>query len=166
MTGTPDITSRYDTKTELDFRNRLIAKFGIPRAKHFWSSGFDAMPKTALYPSGDDVKELCDEIPRRLPAPKETTAELGQFLFEWARLEERLLSRARQLTERNLSVRRGISELAQKGYLTKDLASTLDYIRRVRNTAAHSPAQVDPQEVAKALSALRELSGQIQREFG
>jgi hypothetical protein len=31
MAGTPDITYDFESKTELDFRNRLVAKFAIPR---------------------------------------------------------------------------------------------------------------------------------------
>ena len=38
MAGTADATSNFETKTELDFRNPLIAKFAIPRAKSFWRS--------------------------------------------------------------------------------------------------------------------------------
>ena len=53
LIATEDIESVYDSKTELDFNNRLIAKFKIPTAKRFWGSNFDPIPKSALYPRGD-----------------------------------------------------------------------------------------------------------------
>ncbi len=40
LAGTADVTTDFDSKTELDFRNRLIAKFAIPRARSFWGNGF------------------------------------------------------------------------------------------------------------------------------
>ncbi|MDQ6432856.1 FRG domain-containing protein [Mesorhizobium sp. LHD-90] len=36
MAGTSDVTTDFDSKTELDFRNRLIAKFAIPDTVAFW----------------------------------------------------------------------------------------------------------------------------------
>jgi hypothetical protein len=56
LAGTTDITTDYDSKTDLDFRDRLIAKFEIPRARSFWGTGFDQIPETALYPVSADLK--------------------------------------------------------------------------------------------------------------
>jgi hypothetical protein len=55
LAGTADVTTDFDSKTELDFRNRLIAKFGISRARTFWGSGFDPIPESALYPRRLDI---------------------------------------------------------------------------------------------------------------
>jgi len=55
LAGTADVTTDYESKTELDFRNRLIAKFAITRAGSFWGSGFEQIPQTALYPKGDQI---------------------------------------------------------------------------------------------------------------
>src|SRR5262249_16069580 len=107
MAGTPDVTSDSDTKTELDFRNRLIAKFAVPRASRFWSSGFEATPRTALYPSNDRVEELCREVSGRVQAAL-SVGDMGQLLVEWAHLEELLLPRARQISERNVSISEAI----------------------------------------------------------
>src|ERR1019366_4683269 len=62
MAGTADVTTNFDNKTELEFRNRLIAKFAIPRAGRFWNAGFEATPRTALYPPKDRVEILCRDV--------------------------------------------------------------------------------------------------------
>lgn len=40
LAGTDDITNDYESKTELDFKNRLIAKFEIPSGDVFWDRDF------------------------------------------------------------------------------------------------------------------------------
>jgi len=160
MAGTPDVTTSFQTKTELDFRNRLIAKFAIARAKRFWNSGFEATPRTALFPVNDRVEELCREVIMRTRQER-GVGDMGQLLVEWAKLEERLLPRARQLTERNVSVRDALWALVQRGELPKDLAAGLDRIRRVRNVAAHTPGRLEGPEVDDALRDLRELLNRV-----
>lgn len=157
MAGTPDVTTDFDTKTELDFRNRLIAKFAIPRAVTFWNSGFEATPKTALYPLNDRVKLLCEEVLARVRAQRAESSDVGRLLVEWAKLEERLLPRARQLTERNVSPREGLRVLVGRGELSEQTAAGLERVRRVRNTAAHTPGRLEGQEVTKALQDLKEI---------
>lgn len=160
MAGTADVTTKFDTKTELDFRNRLIAKFAIPRARDFWNSGFEATPRTALYPNNDRVEELCREVRERM-RQVESVGDTGQLLLEWGKLEERLLPRARQLTERNISVRDALLTLAERGELSADVATSLERVRRVRNIAAHTPGRLKGPEVDEALRDLRELLKRI-----
>lgn len=62
VAATEDITTDYDPKTILDFNNRLIFKFEIPRKKTFWGAGFSKIPKSVLYPKGDRVEHLCKKI--------------------------------------------------------------------------------------------------------
>lgn len=63
LAGTADVTMDFESKTELDFRNRLIAKFAIPRARSaFWGHGFDRIPKAALFPRGDEIRGLCANL--------------------------------------------------------------------------------------------------------
>jgi len=113
MVGTPDVMMNFESKTELNFRSPLMAKFTIPRAKSFWSSGFEATPKTALYPSNDHVEDLCREVSARVKQDAASVSNIGQLLVEWAELEEWLLPCARQLTERNASVRKAIRALVR-----------------------------------------------------
>jgi hypothetical protein len=158
MAGTADVTANFETKTELDFRNRLMAKFALPRAKNFWNAGFEATPRTALYPSKDRVLELCQEVIAQLSQEEAAVGDLGQLLIEWGKLEEQLLSRARQLTERNISVREAIRALVERGLITSDLANGLEKVRRVRNTVAHTPSQIKGAEVQSSLNLLRRLA--------
>ena len=58
LAGTDDITSSYHSKSELDFCNRLIAKFRIPNSTNFWGDSFSQIPKISLYPSDDRIYEL------------------------------------------------------------------------------------------------------------
>ena len=160
MAGTPDVSTNFDTKTELDFRNRLIAKFAISRAKRFWNAGFEATPKTALYPSNDRVEELCRDLLGRIREER-AVDEMGQLLVEWAELEEQLLPRARQLTERNVSVRDAIKALMARGQLSEDVARKLEEVRRVRNAAAHTPGRVEDAEIHRARELLRELTKRL-----
>jgi len=62
LVGTDAITSKYDTKAELDFNNRLIAKFEIPNNNSFWGNGFHQIPYDSLYPENDPIEELCIQI--------------------------------------------------------------------------------------------------------
>ena len=160
MAGTPDITTNFETKTELDFRNRLIAKFAVPRAKRFWNAGFEATPKSALYPAKDRVEELCQEVIRR-KRQAESVGDMGQLLVEWAKLEERLLPRARQLSERNVSVKEALQVLVKQGELDKDVADRLDRIRIVRNAAAHTPSELKGGDISQILQDLNKLSKRI-----
>jgi len=166
MAGTPDITTDFDNKTELDFRNRLIAKFAIPRAKHFWSAGFEATPKTALYPLADRVEELCQEVITETQTERAAASKLGLLVVEWGKLEERLLPWARQVTERNVSVREAINALRARGALPVDVATELDTVRRIRNAAAHAPGSVTIAEAERALDQLRALVPRISWDNG
>lgn len=160
MAGTPDITSDFDTKTELDFRNRLIAKFAIPRAKRFWNEGFEAIPRTALYPSGDRVQELCQDLLARI-RDERNLDDMGQLLVEWANLEESLVPRARQITRRNLSVSDAIRTLTKRGDLSVEVARKMNEVRRIRNVAAHTPGRVEDAEIQRALQIIKSLKGQL-----
>lgn len=62
LCGTLDITDTYSNKSELDFKNRLIAKFSIPTAASFWGSGFSRIPKNLLFPDFDRIEAICLRI--------------------------------------------------------------------------------------------------------
>ena len=162
MAGTADVTTNFDNKTELEFRNRLIAKFAIPRAGRFWNAGFEATPRTALYPPKDRVEILCRDVIFRTREQDASASKMGQLLVEWARLEERLLPLARQMTERNVSVRDAIRALVRSGHIDDEIAAGLEEVRRVRNTVAHTPARVEEADVNQALKQLQSLAKRIQ----
>lgn len=62
LCGTLDITDSYTNKSELDFKNRLVAKFSIPTDKSFWGNSFSRIPKNLLFPENDLVEELCVRV--------------------------------------------------------------------------------------------------------
>ena len=62
LCGTLDITDTYANKSELDFKNRLVAKFSIPTAASFWGSGFSRIPKNLLFPENDRIEAICVRI--------------------------------------------------------------------------------------------------------
>lgn len=157
LAGTTDITADYDDKTELDFRNRLIAKFAIPRVRQFWGNGFSVVPKSALYPPGDEIKDLCDELRAELQSEL-IPGDLGSFIREWAALEARLVDEARRISERNVSVREAIRVLATSGRIAREQQLHLDTLRRLRNSAVHKPETVAGADLAWATRAVRDLN--------
>lgn len=62
LVSTDGITNEYDRKSDLDFNNRLVAKFEIPNDACFWGDGFHGIPENLLYPENDPVLDLCKEI--------------------------------------------------------------------------------------------------------
>ncbi|MBK5723013.1 FRG domain-containing protein [Dysgonomonas sp. Marseille-P4677] len=62
LVGTDGISDNYDVKGELDFNNRLIAKFEIPNDNSFWGKDFNGIPKNLLYPENDPMLDLCREV--------------------------------------------------------------------------------------------------------
>ena len=64
--ATLDITRGYTDKSELDFNNRLVAKFSIPNDRSFWGSDFAGIPGELLFPPDDPMAELCDRVKTRV----------------------------------------------------------------------------------------------------
>lgn len=68
LAGTLDITRDYLNKSELDFNNRLVAKFSIPNDRSFWGSNFEGIPEDLLFPRDDRMANICEEVRRRIVA--------------------------------------------------------------------------------------------------
>ena len=66
LVGTEDISYKYNSKSELDLNNRLIAKFEIKNIDSFWGEGFEQIPTDVLYPDNDIILEICNEIKSEL----------------------------------------------------------------------------------------------------
>lgn len=160
LAATTDVTTDFESKTELDFRNRLIAKFAIRRAREFWGSGFDQIPETALYPKGDEVLDLCNEIKAEL-SDELLPGDLGNFVRYWSELEQKLLTRGRTITQRNLSIREAISVLAKQGELEKKDAVLLDSLRRFRNEVVHRSSEVNAGALREWLGTIHEISDRV-----
>jgi uncharacterized protein YutE (UPF0331/DUF86 family) len=157
LAGTADVTTDFDSKTELDFRNRLIAKFAIPRARSaFWGSGFDQIPESVLFPRGDAILNLCAGLKTELKDELQP-GDLGAFIREWATLEEFLLDTARRLTERNVSIREAAAQLARRAILSRKQTQEVEAIRTFRNDLVHRPATVEPGDLRAWLERLRDV---------
>ena len=163
LVGTTDVTTDFDSKTDLDFRNRLIAKFAIPRDKSFWGSGFDQMPGSALYPRGDEIFELCAQLKGEL-RDELRPGDVGSFIRDWAAIEEYLLDNARRVTARNVSVREAASQLARRNLISSELAQEIDALRTFRNAVVHKPGTIDSGALSSWLARLRRVVQTLPRE--
>jgi hypothetical protein len=154
LAGTADVMAEFDSKTELDFRNRLIAKFAIPKAQSFWGSRFDQIPESALFPKADQIRDLCLQLKADL-RDELRPGDVGEFIKDWAALEEDLLETARLRTGRNLSVREAIMQLSAEGRLGSEVAQDVDALRVFRNNLVHKPGVIDAKALGAWLDRLR-----------
>ncbi len=154
VAGTEDITSQYDSKTELDFKNRLIAKFQIPTSKRFWGRGFSSIPDAVLYPRQDKFKRLCDKL--RIGIEQDLQPlEIGGFLKLWILLEEQLESLVSLISDRKPSPARAISLLQKHDRIPSEYAIRLNSIRKFRNQLVHSPQLIEAGRIKEYTEELR-----------
>ena len=152
--GTEDITQNYESKTELDFRNRLIAKFKIPSNPRFWGKGFSSIPESVLYPRSDKFLRLCKSLKVSLEQDLRPQ-EIGEFLKQWILLEELLNEYTKSISDRRYSPSQSISLLQKYGKLSKDQAFELDALRKFRNQLVHQPKAIEPGEIEVYTQKLR-----------
>ena len=69
LVGSLPIDELTSYSSKLDFGRRLMAKFQIG-GERFWDSDFAAIPEGALFPVGDDMAHICDEIRHQLGGPQ------------------------------------------------------------------------------------------------
>lgn len=168
LAGTTDVTWEFDNKTELDFRNRLIAKFSIPTGATFWGKGFNSIPERSLYPASDKVKRLCEGLRESLRSELQP-GELGEFMKAWTDLESFILAQAKQIsartiTGRHFSLRHSIEFLESQGRISKNAAHELHLLRQFRNAVVHSPSVVEPGSTIKGIAAAKELLNQLRSQ--
>jgi uncharacterized protein YutE (UPF0331/DUF86 family) len=160
LAGTSDITSDYDSKSELDFNNRLIAKFSIPNTKQFWGSGLSKIPKSLLFPQNDHIEQLCKSIETTIQKEIHPGA-IGEFLVEWIQLEQALIQKTKGQEARPLSIREAIQRLFRTGVLDDSQAYQIDEIRKFRNMLVHEPTRIEPNSVTVFLLKLRGLRNNL-----
>lgn len=156
LAGTADITDDYDSKTELDFRNRLIAKFSIPTISKFWGKGLSGVPRLELYPTEDRIRDLCASI-EPVVLQEFQPGTLGEFMAEWAVIENILVARAQRRRERLLSAGKALQVLAEDNLIDTETARALDEIRKLRNKAVHEPSTVSSDVLRDAIDSLSHL---------
>lgn len=146
LVGTEDVTDTYDQKTELDFNNRLIAKFKIPATGKFWGDGFHQIPENSLYPKNDPIKKLCDLIKHE--ADRELMpGDIGDFMQRWTRLESLLNGSVRSKSDKRQTVMEATRKLMNEGEISEELYKQLESLRKVRNNVVHDPAEITREKV-------------------
>jgi uncharacterized protein YutE (UPF0331/DUF86 family) len=161
LAGTDEITTEYTSKDELDFNNRLIAKFRLRRDDDFWGEGFGPIPESDLYPPDDRFEEICSQVKEELGTEIEP-GRLGSFLQAWADLENMILTIARRRREKVFSLREALTVLSRYELLPSGMGERLDKLRQLRNIAVHEPSRLKPGDLSFGLQEISELRSEVQ----
>lgn len=156
LVATEDIRNEYDSKTDLDFNRRLIAKFRIPKSVSFWGKGFSSIPKLVLYPKSDRVDRLCQSLHidiRRGLLP----GNLGEFMLLWSNVETWIQEMARAREPRMFSVREAINRIAKDSIIDQDIVSRLHSLRKLRNIVVHQAQRVSSDQLSEGIQNLQDL---------
>lgn len=163
LAGTDESLSEFESKSDLDFRRRLVAKFVISKRNGFWGKGFAPIPRDALYPSDDKIWELCKEIGA---SPSSTTSEdIGNFLKEWSRLETFLLSRVRSDNKPVFNIVDAINAIRDTELLDSDLIDKINSLRELRNKVVHDPLRLGNKNLKASAGSVRALLAAIDRKL-
>ena len=160
LAGTTDIASEYDNKTELDFRNRFITKFEIPKAKRFWGSGFSSIPYSVLFPRGDRVGKICQEIEIKV-GQELRSEELGEFIKEWSRLEDHLLKFAGRQSDDVASIREAIDLIREFKMIDPRIYMEVAELRKFRNRVIREWEKYKTGEVLEAIERVKIIKEQV-----
>ena len=148
LAGTTDITSVYDNKSELDFSNRLVAKFSIPNDKSFWGKRDIAISKDLLYPEQDEIAEICKSIQTGLTTNLQPGL-MGEYITAWVKLEQYILTTAHQYSNKLLSIRQAISILSKADPQFVSIEHQVQSLRIFRNELVHHPERVKADDIQK-----------------
>ncbi len=184
VVGTYDVEADFAKKDELDFANRLVAKFRIPASAAFRKEAA-AIARATLYPDNDPLLPISDDVRGALETgqlpeewqvdrgPEEIRATvLGYFLETWTRLEQLVVGAARLAGKDTRSLSRAIEALDGMG-LADDGIQQLGPLARIRNKAVHRPEEVDVvtlrnarEEVLGLIDWAEQLYATVSAEFG
>jgi len=160
LAGTDDITTSYEGKPELDFNNRLIAKFVIPNKESFWESGFNMIPRASLYPENDPIFDLCEPI-RESVSRELVDGERGEFLKEWSALEVSL----KDLPGLNLNKRIVATNpgrlMRNQRVMENELETQVNRLRNFRNALVHTPERVTTRQLDFYQKELERIQAEI-----
>lgn len=162
LAGTDESTTDFQSKEEFDFNARLIAKFKIPNSNSFWSTGFSAIPKIALYPRKDRIHELCQELGAELGTDADP-GQLGLLLQAWVNLESHLLALARSRNENVYSAYEAMRVLQSSELLNTEALNRLDRFRKIRNAAVHRPEKTRPGEFSSARIEIEQMAEELRK---
>jgi len=165
LAGTEDITIDYSSKDELDFNNRLIAKFEIPNERDFWGSGFSKIPHSVLFPKGDKVQKICEEIKLELKHEL-LPGELGDFMKEWTDLESVIMESAQMKGQKIYSIRNAINILTKSNKISQDFVISINKLHNFRNLVVHEPKKVTSSEIEENIREIRYLKVIFRNQTG
>jgi hypothetical protein len=162
LAGTDDVTNEYDLKSELDFNNRLIAKFVIPNDGSFWGESFHQIPENSLYPDNDPIEQVCNEIKDQADRGLKP-GDIGEFLKLWNHLEKLINKLAQIPTNRYYSFGEAQKYLFDNNIIEKDFFTLLDKLRRFRNLVVHNPDKVSGGTLISNISLIEEAILEFER---
>lgn len=160
LAGTSDITNNYETKTDLDFNRRLIAKFVIPNTRGFWGKDFSLISKRSLFPPNDPIEELCESLKNNTQRALRS-GTLGDFLKYWVELEQKILDSARLYKFYTNNVRDALRILFTNERITQDQLDVFEQLRKYRNIVVHQPKKTQEAEIRKYIQFLNDLLSNI-----
>ncbi len=156
LAGTEEITTNFTSKNELDFKNRLIAKFRLKRDQ-FWGEGFESIPKSALYPDNDQFEGLCTQLLNDLNDPAKSLV-LGKFLQESHDLEGVVMAEARLRQSKVYSLSDASTLLQQHAVIDDKSRNQFDNIRLFRKRVVFQPANIKAHEIVDGLKKVRSIN--------
>lgn len=160
LAGTDESLDDYDSKSEMDFNRRLIAKFRISRSAKFWGKGFSPIPKSALYPTGDRIEKICRQI--SATAQSTSSADIGAFLQAWSHLESYLMSQARLSKRRVINTVDAIHAIRSMELIDSSMIERINGMRVLRNRVVHNPLDQKGGELKAATKDLADLVAKLQ----
>jgi len=138
LAGTTDITTNFENKNELDFKNRLIAKFKISTlVQYFLGDEFKLLPRSAIYPYDDRVDKICKRVKKEVNISL-NPGEIGEFLEKWSEIETMLLEKTKQYRKSN-TISNALKIMQKQQLLDHDIITQIYKIKRLRNEVVHSP---------------------------
>jgi hypothetical protein len=144
LAGTEDITTNYDTKKELDFNQRLVAKFVLQR-KTFLGD-INLVSKDMLFPPKDDrVYDIC------VPLKKAVEHEFGKYFVELHDLESKMVNKARKSNDYITASSDAAKLLRKQGLVNDGFMDRFKSLRTLRNRLVSDPRMVESAEISRGL---------------
>ena len=141
LIGEDEFSETYTNKDELDFNNRLVAKFKFKNTKEFWGDSEKALTREDLYPKDDEIEALCKEVSNELYdviASRRNANISGDqyfaFMKGWIAIEKLLFEYMGRFTERQSLSSAGFIKMIDDN----DLRKKLHRARVQRNYLAHN----------------------------
>lgn len=165
LVGTDNITNEYDNKNELDFNNRLIAKFEIPNNQSFWGSGFSKIPNNILYPKNDIIFDICKKIKRDIKKELSESG-IGKFIMLWTNLERKLITKAKKYNRNTFNFREAIIVLLKHEVQGSLILFEFNNLRKFRNKIVHNPMGIQNNALRKNIQNLQTFEKMYINEIG